>query len=327
MPSERPVILKDSTLREGLDTPGVAFGERPKLRIANALVAAGVTEAEVVAPSRVREDLSFVRTLKRRGIPLRASGLIYANGPWCAQELDDCGVSGLDRVDLLMPLSEHREPREPGEKVERLLAALAHRVSRRLEVGVGFPHAMQADADFLVDIGRRAVAAGATRVTVYDTNGGADPSAVGTLVRRLIQGLGIRVFFHGHNDLGMATANSWSAVVAGAAGLDVTVNGLGDRAGNASLEQVATLLQVRGFTTGVRLRELPKLSRLVARLSGVVIPPLAPVVGAYVFAHKSPSHLKIPTEFEAFDPDLIGARRRLERAPRRSLEGAARRHT
>lgn len=327
MPSGRTVVLKDSTLREGLDTPGVAFTEREKLRIADALVAAGVTEAEVVAPSRVREDLSFVRTLRRRGIPLRASGLIYANGPQCAQELDDCGVSRLDRVDLLMPLSEHREPRDPRQKVERLLAALAHRASQCLEVGVGFPHAMQADADFLVDIASRAVAAGAKRVTVYDTNGGADPAAVQTLLGRLSQGLGISVFFHAHNDLGLATANSWTAVLAGAAGLDVTVNGLGDRAGNASLEQVATLLHVRGFVTGVRLPELPKVSRLVARLSGVAVPALAPVVGAYVFAHKSPSHLKVPTEFEAFDPGLIGARRRLERAPRRSVEGATRRHT
>jgi homocitrate synthase NifV len=327
MPSARPVILKDSTLREGLDTPAVAFTERAKLRIADGLVAAGVAEAEVVAPSRVGEDLSFVRAVKRRRIPLRASGLIYANGPRCAEELDDCGVSGLDRVDLLMPLSEHREPRDPREKIERLLLALAHRGPRGLEVGVGFPHSMQAESDFLLDIASRAVAAGATRVTVYDTNGGADPSAVGTLVRRLVQGLGVSVFFHGHNDLGLATANSWSAVLAGAAGLDVTVNGLGDRAGNASLEQVAALLHVRGVATGVKLPELPKVSRLVARLSGVAVSPLAPVVGAYVFTHKSPSHLTIPTEFEAFDPGLIGGRRRIETAPRRSVAGATRRHS
>jgi isopropylmalate/homocitrate/citramalate synthase len=95
--------------------------------------------------------------------------------------------------------------------------------------------------------------------------------------------------------------------------LDVTVNGLGDRAGNASLEQLATLLRVRGFATGIRLAELPKLSRLVARLSGVVVSPLAPVVGEYAFAHRSPSHLPVPEEFEAFDPELLGARRRLER--------------
>jgi homocitrate synthase NifV len=318
------IVLKDSTLREGLDTPGVAFGERAKLRIAAALVAAGVTEAEVVAPSRVGHDLAFVRVMKRRGMPLRASGLVYANGPRCIQEVDDCGRSGLDRLDLLMPLSPHREPRDTRQKVERLLAALAHRAWPRLEIGVGFPHALQADADFVADIGARAVAAGAKRVTVYDTNGGADPSTVRTLLGRLSRGLGAPVFFHAHNDLGLATANSWAAVLAGASGLDVTVNGLGDRAGNASLEQVATLLHIRGFATGVKLPELPKVSRLVARLSGVAVPHLAPVVGAYVFAHKSPSHLAVPTEFEAFDPGLVGGRRRLERAPRRSPEDARR---
>ena len=301
----------------------MAFTEGERLRIARALAQAGVSEAEVVAPSSVREDLALVRALKRRGIPLRASGLVYANRPRCAQELDECVACGLDRLDLLMPLSAHREPRDPRQKIDRLLQALAHGASGRLEVGVGFPHAMQVDADFLLDIGRRAARAGAKRVTVYDTNGSADPFTARSLLGRLTREVGVSVFFHAHNDLGLATANSWAAVLGGAAGLDVTVNGLGDRAGNASLEQVATLLHLRGFETGVRLPELPRVSRLVARLSGVDVPALAPVVGAHVFTHKSPSHLAIPTEFEAFDPGLVGARRRLE--PARPRAGARRR--
>ena len=311
MAEARPsIVLKDSTLREGLDTPGVTFTTRGKVRIAEALVAAGVAEAEVVAPSRVREDLAFARAIKRHGVPLRASGLIYASGPRWAEELDEC-AGALDRVDLLMPLSPHREPRELPEKRDRLLAALARPAPEGLEVGVGFPHALRVEARVLVDLGRRAVAAGAKRVTVYDTNGGAEPFAIRDVLAQLTAELRVPVFFHGHDDLGLATANAWAAVLGGATGLDVTVNGLGDRAGNASLEQVATLLEVRGFASGLRLRELPKVSRLVARLSGVAVPPLAPVLGAYVFAHRSPSHLSVPSEFEAFDPALVGARRRL----------------
>jgi homocitrate synthase NifV len=306
----RAVTLRDSTLREGLDTPNVSFTVEQKLEIVAMLAKAGVPEAEVVAPSRVREDLVFAREMKRRAIPIAASGLIYANGSGCEDEIDQCSDC-LSRVDLLMPLSEHRPPRARHEKIARLLTVFAHARSRSLEIGVGFPHATQVEPDFLVDIAKQAAAAGAKRVTVYDTNGGADPFRVHSLVQRLCRELSTPVFFHAHNDLGLATANSWAAVQAGAAGLDVTVNGLGDRAGNASLEQLVMLLHLNGVATGVRLSALKSASRLVEELSAVPLSKLAPIVGEYVFEHKSPSHLSVPTEFEAFDPGLIGERRRI----------------
>jgi homocitrate synthase NifV len=307
---ERPVVLKDSTLREGLDVPGVRFSATQKLQIVAALAAAGVPEAEVVAPSRVERDLKFARKLRECASTIRVSGLLYANWTRCEAELERASTV-LDRVDLLMPLSEQREPRERPAKLARLLEVLAHSRCYALEVGAGFPHATQADSDFVLEIARRAVAAGARRVTVYDTNGGADPFTVGALVGRLSAALPVPVFFHAHNDLGLATANAWAAVVAGAAGLDVTINGLGDRAGNASLEQVATLLHLKAIATGVRLSELPKASRLVERLSGVPVSRLAPVVGKYVFEHRSPAHLRLPREFEAFDPAKVRRQRRV----------------
>jgi len=310
---EPSVTLKDVTLREGLDTPGVALDRRARLRIARALQTAGIAEIEVVAPSRVQIDLEVARALKASR--LRTSGLVYANRPGCLAELRaSAGV--LDRVDLLMPLSPRREPSSTKEKQARLMAALGEARDLPLELGAGLPHAFTADPAFLLEMARGAIAAGARRLTVYDTSGSAEPFAVFERVADLVQELAVPVFFHGHDDLGMATANAWAAVRAGAAGLDVTVNGLGDRAGNASLEQLAALLHLRRVATGVRLDALPGLSRLVARLSGVVVPPLAPVVGAYVFAHRSPSHLKVPAEFEAIDPALLGAHRRLVRAPK-----------
>jgi isopropylmalate/homocitrate/citramalate synthase len=217
----------------------------------------------------------------------------------------------LDRVDLLMPLSALREPRQPAVKIRRLLELLQPHRSCAAEIGAGFPHATQADPDFLLEIAGRAAGAGARRITVYDTSGRADPFAVEALVARLTTALAVPVFFHAHNDLGLATANAWAAVRAGAAGLDVTVNGLGDRAGNASLEQVAALLQLHGIATGVRLAALPRVSRLVARLSGVPLSRHAPIVGTSIFAHRSPAHWSAPAEFEAFDPALVGARRRI----------------
>jgi len=262
------VTLRDATLREGLDTPHVSFSAAQKLRIARMLAQAGVAEAEVVAPSRVAQDVEFARTLREEGIALRTSGLIYSHGENCAYE------------------------------VELASASLDH--------GAGFPHSLQCDPEFLLEISAVAIARGARRIVVYDTNGGGDPFAVAALIRTLRERQPqVEIFFHSHNDLGLATANAWAAVNAGADGLDVTVNGLGDRAGNASLEQVAMVLHLKGYQTGIHLDELAALSRAVADESGVVVSKLSPVVGEYALWHKSPSHLRKPGLFEAFDPALV----------------------
>ena len=180
---------------------------------------------------------------------------------------------------------------------------------------MGFPHSSQTEGDFVVDIAGQATAAGASRITFYDTNGSAEPFGVRQIVGRLAGELDTTVIFHGHNDLGLATANSLAAVLAGATVIDATINGLGDRAGNASLEQLAVLLVREGFETGIDLSRLRPVSRLVAAKSGVPVSGLAPVVGDFAFDHRSPSHLAEPAEFEAFTPELVGADRRLQKTP------------
>jgi methanogen homocitrate synthase len=109
----------------------------------------------------------------------------------------------------------------------------------------------------------------------------------------------------------MATANSLAAVYAGAEGLDVTMNGLGDRAGNASLEQVVLSLHLKGFETGIILKDLKSLSESVEKASGLRVSELAPVVGKNIFVHKSSGHLDSPDLFEAFNPQLVGSKREL----------------
>jgi isopropylmalate/homocitrate/citramalate synthase len=304
------MILRDSTLREGLDTPGVTLSLEQRLRIAELLAEAGVPEAEVVAPSRVAKDLEVARAIKSRGMRIQLSGLIYAYSDRCTEEIAlscDC----LDWVTLLMPLSAHRKPASPHEKVAMMRTALERAVERTNDIGVGFPHSTQADLEFLVSIGEVAVSHGARRITVYDTNGSSDPFRTKELVERLSHSWDADIYFHGHNDLGLATANALAAVAGGASGLDVTVNGLGDRAGNASLEQVVVNLSRAGRSLGVRTGALTLLSQAVAEMTGVAVSGLAPVVGEYVFMHKSPSHLQVPELFEAFDPGIVGARRRL----------------
>jgi homocitrate synthase NifV len=307
----RKIALRDSTLREGLDTPRVSFSPQQKLRIAKLLDEAGVPEIEIVAPSRVLQDLEFARTVREQLPRLITSGLIYSYSPRAGEEIKRASES-LHRFDILMPVLERREPFSREAKLTLLAKVLGHSLAGHSEVGVGFPHSTQTDVQFLLEISHRAVKEGARRLTIYDTNGSANPFSVHALIARLRSEFEVAIFFHGHNDLGLATANALAAVRAGADGLDVTVNGLGDRAGNAPLEQVALALQLGRFETGVALRNLKTMSETVAKESGVQLSKLAPVVGEFVALHKSPSHLMDPDLFEAFDPKLVGIERKLD---------------
>jgi len=306
MDDGRRVVLKDSTMREGLDVPGVSLDPDQKRTLLEKLAEAGVPEAELVAPGHFDRDLGFVKGSGAAGLSIRTSGLLYGNGDgWRGQLGKAKGV--LDRLDVLMPLSEARPPAGRAEKSRRMAEALRAAIDALGEAGVGFPHATQVELRFLLDMCGEAARAGARRITLYDTNGSSDPWAVAGMVEAVRGAAEIPICFHAHNDLGMATANSLAAARAGAGCLDVTVNGLGDRAGNASLEQVALALHAGGVGHGVRLDKLRELSRAVESMTGVPVPKLAPVVGEFAFRHKSPSHLSSPSLFEAFDPALVGA--------------------
>ena len=307
----RHIYLRDSTLRNGLDVPGVSLSIGQKLEIIEQLDRAGVPEAEIVAPSRVVEDLGFAKRVRARDLKLRTSGLIYASSPDVVAEME-AATDLLDHFDLLMPLSEKRRPVGGGRKVSTLLEALDQGRSMTHDVGVGFPHATQASPLFLLEIACMAVKAGASRVSIYDTNGGSEPFALRTMLEQLIDEIRVPVIFHSQNDLGLALANSWAAVLAGVSGLGVSSTGLGYRAGNAPLEQVAVLLEKNGVQTGIRLQEVKGLARMVARSSGVPLSKLSPIVGELVFRHVPPSHQEHPDQFEAFAPDLVGSIRRLD---------------
>jgi len=307
------IVIKDSTLREGEDVAGVNFKINQKLKIARLLNQAQVPEIEVVAPGKVLKDLKFVKRLKEERLLIRTSGLVFAHSPQCQEEIKEMSRH-LDRFDLLMPASPKRKPYDKSVKIRQLADGLAFSVNHLTEVGVGFPHSTQTEIDFLLEIGRESVNGGARRLTLYDTNGNSDPFEIYGLVKRLKEDLDVPLFFHGHNDLGLATANSLAAVYAGAEGLDVTINGLGDRAGNASLEQVVLNLYVKGFDTGIVLRDLKKLSKTIEEESGIKVSKLAPVVGEKIFVHKSLGHLENPELFEAFDPEMVGLKRKLSKS-------------
>lgn len=306
------IILRDATLREGLDVPGVSFDTEARLSIARSLALAGVSEIEVVAPARVARDVEIARLLRKEKLSARLSALVYANISSWRGDLE-IALDGPHRVDLLMPLSSERPPKDPEQKRLDLERALAAARDAKADFGAGFPHSTQVSPETVEVIAVRAAQAGAARITLYDTNGSADPFKVHKLASRIVERTRVPIFFHAHNDLGLAVANAWAAVRGGASGLDVTVNGLGDRAGNTSLEQMVMLLGLHDRATGVNPGALRDLSLLVERLSRVPVSWLAPVVGRFAFDHKSPAHGQSPEEFEAFDPEIIGSSRRVIR--------------
>jgi isopropylmalate/homocitrate/citramalate synthase len=308
--SKRKITIKDSTLREGLDTPNVEFTLHQKIEIIKTLAQANVTEVEIIAPGKVFRDIKILESIKKHKIQITTSGLIYSHGPQNKEEIKEASKC-LDRFDILMPLSPKRKPYEKDAKINLISDLIIYALDCHPDVGVGFPHSTQVEIDFLLEIAEAGIENGAKRLTVYDTNGSKDPFEIHDLITRLKKELEIPLFFHGHNDLGLATANSLAAVYAGADGLDLTINGLGDRAGNASLEQVVLLLYLKGFDSTVRLDHLPILSRLIEKESRVKLSKIAPVVGEYIFHHKSPAHLETPELFEAFPPSLIGFFRKL----------------
>ncbi len=303
-----PVLLKDATLREGFDVPGLTLTREQRAELATRLAELRISEVEFVAPGRFRQDMEILRALNVRGLGFSTTGLLWAAGETFRSQVQEASVL-LDRFDLLMPLSPGRPPQDPGEKTRRIVEATRVALDLHPRVGVGFPHSTQVEIGFLQDICGQVVREGVERITLYDTNGSADPFEVMERIHRVREVAPAVIGFHAHNDLGMATANSLAAVRAGATCLDVTVNGLGDRAGNASLEQVAVALSVKGVAVGVRLELLKELSAAVAAMTGIPVSPLAPIVGEFAFMHKSPNHLGISELFEAFDPAVVRARR------------------
>lgn len=304
---DSPIALRDVTLREGLDTPGVAFTRSQRVVIARGLASAGLRELEVVAPSRVRGEVGIAASIRAAGVPVRLSGLVYAFSLTAEQDIA-ATIGVLDHIDLLMPLAAARAPTGYDAKLRRLLDVLSTALALGADAGVGFPHATQVENTLVADFATAAAQAGARRVTIYDTNGSAVPARVTRLMASVCRA-NVDVFYHAHNDLGLATANALAAVESGASGLDVTVNGLGYRAGNASLEQVAVGLALSAHRTTITLTELPDLSALVERESGVPVSPLAPVVGRFAMGYRSPTRRPQPELFEPYDPSLVGAAR------------------
>ena len=309
------VQLHDATLRDGEQTPCVIFRIEEKVAIAQALDAAGIDRIEAGMPAVSPDDHQAVREIVKLG--LRSKVTVFSRA--VASDVEkavDCGVWGvIIEVPAGFPRLKYQFDWTPAEVLQRSIDAIRYAKSRGLYV-IFFPYdTTRADMGVLEElVGGVTERAAPDAVAVVDTLGSALPEAVRYMVRRVKAMAGGRpVEIHTHNDFGLGVAGSLAAVAAGAEVVHVSVNGLGERTGNAPLEETAISLKVLyDLPMNVQLNRLVSLSRLVEELSGVAVAQNKPVVGATAFSRESGAGidllLKQPTVLMPVRPETYGRR-------------------
>jgi len=306
------IELIDTTLRDGEQTPGVVFSPRQKATIAAALCEIGVSEIEVGTPAIGREERAAIRAVVAQNLPTRISA-------WCRatiEDIDEAARCGLTAVHISLPTSDiHlRAMGKDRDWVRRQLEYCGSIARRRFDfVSIGAQDASRAPHDFVVECARTTQSLGADRIRLADTVGILDPQGATSLVSKVRAAVGdsIALGFHAHNDLGMATAVSLAAADARANHIDVTACGLGERAGNAALEQVVMAMKTtRGTDLGIDMTRLREVAHLVMTAAGRSIPVTQPIVGADVFCHESGVHVRgllvDQNTYQPFLPETVG---------------------
>jgi isopropylmalate/homocitrate/citramalate synthase len=310
-----PIVLHDDTLRDGEQTVGVRFSVEQKVEIARMLLDSGVPSIVLGFPAIGEEEREAIRAI----LALEHEG----HELWCLsrasrKDIDTTAECGVRNIALFVPSSDlhlaHKLRMSEDEAFERITSAVRHAASLGLRVRAGCEDASRTPMPRLVRFIEGVVDAGAHLTMVADTVGVLTPLATYRWVRELVAvSGGAPLSVHFHDDLGMATANTITAALAGATVLMGSFAGLGERAGNTCLEEVAVALRVKyGLDLGVDLIKLTRTARRAAEIAGMPVPPCKPILGAKVFSHEAGIHVhgvtSEPATYEPFPPELIGRR-------------------
>lgn len=316
------VLIFDTTLRDGEQSPGASLHVEEKVEIAHQLARLGVDVIEAGFPVASPGDFEAVRRIAREVRTTKICALARAVPADIDRAWEALREAESPRIHTFISASDihlKHQLRKTREEVLEITDAMVRRAKSYVsDVEFSPMDATRADPEYLFRMLEVAIAAGATTVNIPDTVGYATPDEFAELIRQILQRVrGIEkvvLSVHCHNDLGLATANSLAAILAGARQVECTINGIGERAGNAALEEIIMALHTRAnyyqATTNIVTQEITRTSRLVSHLTGFVVPPNKAVVGENAFAHEAGIHqdgmLKERTTYEIMTPQSVG---------------------
>ena len=312
----RQIYVVDTTLRDGEQTAGVVFANEEKLAIATMLSDLGVDQLEVGIPTMGGDEKNAIKSIVKRNLK---SSIMAWNRAVISdiQESIDCGV---DAVAISISVSDiHIKNKLKTSRewvLENMVKSVEYAKKNGLYVSVNGEDASRADREFLIKFMKAAKEVGADRFRYCDTVGVMGPFQIEEEIKALYDNAKLDIEMHTHNDFGMATANAIAGLRGGANHVGVTVNGLGERAGNAALEEVVMALKfVYGCDVDMDTTMFREISEYVSKASGRVLPIWKAIVGTNMFAHESGIHadgaLKNPKNYEAFDPSVVGLERQI----------------
>jgi 2-isopropylmalate synthase len=316
------VKIFDTTLRDGEQSPGATMNMAEKVRVAEQLEKLNVDIIEAGFPISSEGDFEAVRAISRTIKHSEVAALARANPKDIDRAWEAVRVAKSPRLHTFISTSDIHLQHQLKKSKEEVIRIAARSVARakRYTPNVEFSamDATRSDVEFLLAVIEAAIRAGATTINIPDTVGYAIPSEFGSLIRTIrqrVQGIEkVALSVHCHNDLGLAVANSLAAIQNGARQVECTINGIGERAGNTSLEEVVMALRTRNDLLQFHTRVIPKhlfaTSRLVSKITGMVVQPNKAIVGANAFAHESGIHqdgiLKEKLTYEIMTPESVG---------------------
>ena len=310
------ITIYDTTLRDGEQTPGVCFSLEDKLQIARKLDQFKIHQIEAGFPIVSEREKESVKAIANEGLDATILGLTRTK-PADIDAALDCDVDGIitfvGTSDIHL---DHKMHITRQDAINLCETAVDYAKDHGLFVAFSAEDATRTDIEFLKRIYSKAQECGADRVHIADTTGAITPQGIDYLVKELVKDIDIDIAVHLHNDFGLAVINSITGVLAGAKAVSTTVNGIGERAGNASLEELIMAMKILyGKDYGFKTKYIKELSDLVSEASGLPIPYNKPIVGNNVFRHESGIHvdavIEEPLCYEPYLPELVGQKRQL----------------